>query len=539
MKITGLFSLYGAAFFVVTVSLAGLTLWNIDRTRFWDDRIALAQTSYNEHLTLQANIYMLLKQYGDALIIGDRDEGRGERMLSTQIANSITRIREVIAREIELVGEEEYEELELLSRIEKDVERLTSLLGRLGDDGAPMSDEFRMARLVDVLDRQIDVNLSSMINEALEEELEEVMETEAEAAAFRTTSRQVVIGIVAIAMAILGICGISYWRLVRRPISELREAVGDFGAGRFDRRARVSGGAELRELSRVLNDMAARLAAREATSKEQNELLEARVSERTKELEELLGRIEQSEENRRQLMADISHELRTPLAIIQGEAEVTLRGGQQTPEVYSDALARIMDSARHTVRIVNDLLLISRQEAGQLRLELSETNLRYVLHEAVKIFPGKVETTDELTQEPRVRADIVRMRQCLLAVFQNAKRYGGSEINAILHNNDAGFTISIDDNGPGMSDAERAHAFDRFFRGNDSSRGDNEGTGLGLPIVRSIMEAHGGTATLDTAPNGGLRVNLTLPHRSRISVVSTDDGAEEEKTGPSNQSLGA
>ncbi len=539
MKITGLFSLYGAAFFVVTVSLAGLTLWNIDRTRFWDDRIALAQTSYNEHLTLQANIYMLLKQYGDALIIGDRDEGRGERMLSTQIANSITRIREVIAREIELVGEEEYEELELLSRIEKDVERLTSLLGRLGDDGAPMSDEFRMARLVDVLDRQIDVNLSSMINEALEEELEEVMETEAEAAAFRATSRQVVIGIVAIAMVILGICGISYWRLVRRPISELREAVGDFSAGRFDRRARVSGGAELRELSRVLNDMAARLAAREATSKEQNELLEARVSERTKELEELLGRIEQSEENRRQLMADISHELRTPLAIIQGEAEVTLRGGQQTPEVYSDALARIMDSARHTVRIVNDLLLISRQEAGQLRLELSETNLRYVLHEAVKIFPGKVETRDELTQEPRVRADIVRMRQCLLAVFQNAKRYGGSEINAILHNDDAGFTISIDDNGPGMSDAERAHAFDRFFRGTDSSRGDSEGTGLGLPIVRSIMEAHGGTATLDTAPNGGLRVNLTLPHRSRISVVSTDDGVEEDKTGPSNQSLGA
>ncbi|MEL6239977.1 MAG: HAMP domain-containing protein [Pseudomonadota bacterium] len=327
MKITGLFSIYGAAFFVVTVSLAGLTLWNIDRTRFWDDRIALAQTSYNEHLTLQANIYMLLKQYGDALIIGDRDEGRGERMLSTQIANSINRIREVIAREIELVGEEEFEELELLSRIEKDVERLTSLLGRLGDDGAPMTDEFRMARLVDVLDRQIDVNLSSMIDEALEEELEEVMETEAEAAAFRSTSRQVVIGIVAIAMAILVICGISYWRLVQRPISELREVVDDFGAGRFGRRARVSGGTELRELSRVLNHMAARLAAREATAKEQNELLEARVSERTKELEELLGRIEQSEENRRQLMADISHELRTPLAIIQGEAEVTLRGG--------------------------------------------------------------------------------------------------------------------------------------------------------------------------------------------------------------------
>ncbi|MBM7068764.1 HAMP domain-containing sensor histidine kinase [Actibacterium sp. 188UL27-1] len=522
MRITHLFRLYGAFYVAIILLLSTITLWNLERTRFWDARIDLAQTSYHAHLSLQSHTYQLLKQHADALLIGDRDRGKLEEELGRLIANDISVIRAAIGREIELVGEEEIEELAQLARIETEVTRLTSALSSLSSTKQPLGTEARTERLVDILDRQIDISLSSMINEALAEEREEVEETTAEAAAFRAASRQAVITSVILALAFLVISTMSFRWLIRQPLDRLVSVVRQFEAGQFSRDVRVGGGKEFQELGAVLNDMAAGLMVKEVSRKEHRDRLESMVSARTNELETLLRRIEQNEKNRRQLMADISHELRTPLTIIQGEAEVTLRHGDQPIAVYADALSRIKESARHTVRIVNDMLLVARQEADQLRLELQNINMRVILKEAIDIFPGKVDLIDELETEPRVRVDAVRMRQCLLAVFQNARRYGGPDIVARLNETSDHLHIIVEDNGPGMSDADRAQAFDRFFRGNNASRGDDEGTGLGLPIVRSIMEAHGGTVELQNGPESGLQVNLRLPKRKPVSLISTD-----------------
>ncbi len=107
--------------------------------------------------------------------------------------------------------------------------------------------------------------------------------------------------------------------------------------------------------------------------------------------------------------------------------------------------------------------------------------------------------------------DALRLRQCLLAAMNNALRYGGKQVLARVEQTDQGFTIMIEDDGPGMSEKERAMAFERFFRGSGAHGAGVDGTGLGLPIVRSIMQAHGGTAALLEREGGGLIVRLDFP----------------------------
>lgn len=217
-------------------------------------------------------------------------------------------------------------------------------------------------------------------------------------------------------------------------------------------------------------------------------------------------------------MADISHELRTPLAIILGEADVALRTATHMGDDVSDALAWIRDSARHTNQIVEDLLTIARHEAGQLRLDRREVDLRKVVHDAAAMFPRTVEI-DTPAEPVRLSADEVRLRQCVLALLQNARRYGGPGIRATVVPGASAIEIAVEDDGPGLSAAEKAHAFDRFFRGSNASGQGIEGSGLGLPVVSSIVEAHGGEVRLEDREEGGLRVVIALPRQSRMRVV--------------------
>lgn len=515
MRITSLFGLYATVFVLLVACLTGLTLRNIEQSNRWDARSELAHASLQEHLLLQSKVFQLLKQHGDALVIGDRDNGAGEAALTAKINGSITRIRAIIGAEIELVGEEEIEELELLAQIERKIATVTRALTRLTSDNPTNA---QIEQLADLLDRTIDQELSALIQSAVEEEEEEVAETRAEAEAFRRTMRAVTWGVGAVTFVVL-IAGVwSYFNLLHLPFQRLMSVMETYGEGDFSRDVSQSGGIELREMSGVLSDMAALLRQRELEQKQQSEILERKVAERTKELEQLLGQIEMSESNRRRMMADISHELRTPLTIIRGEAEVALRGKAFDHDEASDAFARIRDSARHTTQIVDDMLLVARHEAGELRLDPKETDLRQVIADAQDVFGGSINLQID-AQNTTARVDPLRMRQCMVSVLHNAQRYGGPTIDIVLREVGQTLVIAISDNGPGMSDHDKAQAFERFFRGSNAAQSPEEGTGLGLPIVRAIMEAHGGKATLEDAESGGLSVVLSLPRKKPLVVV--------------------
>ncbi|MEM7641548.1 MAG: HAMP domain-containing sensor histidine kinase [Pseudomonadota bacterium] len=521
MRSTTLFSIYAGAIVALILGFGWVTLYSLERARWWDARIQLAQESHSLHLQLEANVFRLFKQHGDALLIGDRDRGEGERGLEARIDQNMADIRAVIAREIEMVGEEEIEELELLEQMETDIRQVNEALQTISDSGEPLETSAQVERLADLLDREIDVHLTQLIDEALAEEIEEVEETLADAAAFRTWNQGLAYGLLLLAFALLVVGFQSFSRQIRAPLIRLKDSLATLRKGDYAQPVALGGSLEFRDLGDVLGDMASSLSERESSREEQQKHLEATVEMRTAELKRLIDRLELGEENRKRLMADISHELRTPLTIILGEAEVALRNIRGLSDETSDALARIRDSARHTNQIVDDMLTVARHEAGQLRLDRRDVDLRKILTEAAAMFPQDI-ALDMPSEPARLSVDDVRLRQSVLALFQNARRYGGPTIAAALAATPTGFRITVEDDGPGLSADEKRSAFDRFFRGSNASGQGIEGSGLGLPVVKSIVEAHGGQVTLADADNGGLRVRIDLPRHPAIRAVRTD-----------------
>lgn len=522
MRSSTLFGLYAAIIISLIGGLAGLTLYSLEKARWWDARTQLAQDSFSLHQRLESNLYRLFKQQGDALLLGRDSGGESVADLREKISSNLSDIRAVIAREIQMVGEEEVEELEFLDQIEEDIRTATIAIDGLTAAGDPLEVLLQSEHLGALLDGDIDQKLDIKIAAALEEELEEVEEVKAEAAAFRRRNQVLVYGILLLALAVLGGGLWSFNSQIRRPIIRLQNSVNRLRELEYGASVHLGGSQEFRTLGTVLTEMSETLAAREASHDEQSAQLEKMVTTRTSELKGLVDKLEMGEENRKRLMADISHELRTPLAIILGEADVTLRTTPDLDPTVSDSLARIRDSAKHTNQIVDDMLTVARVEAGHLRLDRKEVDLRKIIHDALAIFPADAKSTLPDSAVPAM-VDEVRLRQAVLALLQNAKRYGGPTVSVTLAQTPQAVTITVDDDGPGMSAAEKSQAFVRFFRGSNMTGQGAEGTGLGLPVVKSVADAHGGHVSVDDSPYGGLRVVIHLPPKPTIRAVGPDD----------------
>lgn len=517
MRLSALLSLFATVLLVSAIAGAGLTFWVVVRSEQMEGRIALARASYSEHQALQSNLYRLFKEKADALLIGDRESSSLETEIKALIAANLAEIQRIIAREIEIDGEEELEELRLLSALDRTISDVIARYDRLipAEGSAPQQD------LALLLDRDIDRTLSDLIEVALAGEIEEVAETTAEAVAFRARVSRLAIVVLAVMVLTTLIVALAFRRTVARPLDDLVKGTDAYGRGDYETPIPIAGAFELRQLAATLSEMAAAIGARERDLRDQARKQETRVAERTSELQSILTQFEQVEGSRRQMMADVSHELRTPLTIIQGEADIALRSGLTDPDQSSESFSRIRDAARHSNRIVDDLLLVAREEAGQLRLDMRNVDLEAALADAADMAQSRVEVLRRGKPAP-VRVDPVRLRQCLLAVMNNALRYGGQNVRAWVEGDDDGLSILVEDDGPGMSDTEKDQAFTRFFRGSGAQSTGVEGTGLGLPIVRSIMSAHQGSVELSDRMGGGLVVRLRFAAALRSVPAGND-----------------
>lgn len=518
MSIANLLRGLGAIMLVAALSGTALAYWTAQRAGFYNDRINLAHESYEAHLQLSSNTYQLFKQYGDAMLIGDRDEGKGEAALIGMIRQNIRDIRILIGQEIELVGEEEIEELELLSRIERKIEDLITRFEIVRKD--PETEQFsrNWAGLSVMLDDEIDRDFRTMIDEALSEELDEVQETRAAAARHLKMAKR---GASLLVLMAFGVAAGAFWVYavgIATPMRQLMSGVELLAEGKFHQRMSLRGRSEVAKVAHVMDGMAAMVEARTKSLTLQNIELEEAVKNRTAELENLLKKTRLGESARRQMLADVSHELRTPLTIIQGESDVALRGGDKTIAEYRQALQRTRETAKHTNLLVNDLLFISREEAGQTRLKLERADLLTLLQDAIAVFDPDVPVLSDL-ESAEARIDIARIRQCIAAMLQNARRYGGPELSVRLMRTSVGYRICVEDNGPGLPDDEKEKAFERFFRGSNAADQYEDGAGLGLPVVRSIARAHGGDALLRDREGGGLSSILELPISTPLRFV--------------------
>lgn len=513
---------------VLTIAIASVVMavWSAREAAFHLERTHFAHEQYEGYLALSNDTYKLFKQLGDQMLIGDRDKGAGEAELVATIRRDIARLRHLVGLEIRLVGDEELEELGRLAEIERLIESLLSeymVLSATSNLSAFRTDWSRLSRL---LDEQIDRDFNALIQEAIDGEAAEVEETREETAA-RIAHFKVLAAAFGLIALIAGIASVSMLvRDIRRPIGRLLAGTRAFAAGEMDHRIAANGSNELDDVGRAFNSMADQIWARETALAQAKARLEHAVEERTAELKRVLDQLRIHEENRRRLLADVSHELRTPLTIIQGEADIALRGREKTTEAYREALEKSREAAKHTARLVDDLLFVARREAGEARLRLEAVDLARLLpeviddHRALAGGRGGKITFSGAAESALVRADADRIRQVVVILMDNALRYSDGRVEVALHGAPGGFAVSVSDGGPGMSEEELGRAFERFYRGSNATDRYSEGSGLGLPVAKAIVEAHGGQIALQSSPGEGTRVTFTLPARPKLEAVA-------------------
>lgn len=213
-------------------------------------------------------------------------------------------------------------------------------------------------------------------------------------------------------------------------------------------------------------------------------------------------------------LADASHELRTPLSTIQGSAEILESGDADTAE-RDDAVARIARESRRLSRLVDDLLVLARADAGVEPMRPQDVALDEVVMEAFDELRPVAGRRLRVTaiEEVVVRGERDRLKQLVMILLDNALRYtpGNGRIDVTVARDGGAALLRVDDEGIGVTAAVAGRAFERFYRGEAARRADPAGTGLGLSIARWIVDRHGGAITLQPRSGGGTRAVVQVP----------------------------
>ncbi|MEE9566394.1 MAG: HAMP domain-containing sensor histidine kinase, partial [Desulfobacteria bacterium] len=238
-----------------------------------------------------------------------------------------------------------------------------------------------------------------------------------------------------------------------------------------------------------------------------------------RELEEKGRELEIVSKHKSEFLANMSHELRTPLNAILGYTELILdKIYGEVPEKIQEVLERLEKNGSHLLNLINDVLDLSKIEAGRLSLSLSEYSMTEVVQTvftsiealaAEKKLELKVIVPKDLTTG---KGDEQRLAQVLLNLLGNAIKFTEQgEVNVEMTVSNETFLVSVSDTGPGLSEAEQKRIFEEFHQADSSSTREKGGTGLGLSIAKRIIEMHGGRIWVESTPGKGSTFRFTLP----------------------------
>jgi signal transduction histidine kinase len=277
-------------------------------------------------------------------------------------------------------------------------------------------------------------------------------------------------------------------RVITNPIHRLTEAASAVARGQFDHKVPVRSRDALGHLSRTFNDMTVRLQA--------------------------------ARQMQVDFVADVSHELRTPLTSVKAAVETLRAGAVDDPEVRDRFLATVEGETERLIRLVNDLLLLSRVDSEALNLRRESVDVKTLVDAAVEHLQAQADTRDQVvrvqvqTNTPATWVDPDRVQQVLVNLLDNALKYSppGSEVTITAgSSNNQAVLVEIRDQGIGIPAADLPHIGQRFYRADKARSRAQGGSGLGVAIARSLVQAHGGKLWLDSEDGKGVVARFTLP----------------------------
>ena len=304
----------------------------------------------------------------------------------------------------------------------------------------------------------------------------------AEQAFLASVDRGVLLGGV-VAATVAAIAALLIARTLAAPLRDLEEGAALLAAGNLGHRVEIDGPSEMAALGESFNSMA--------------------------------GALEEAEDLRRRMVADVAHELRNPLTAARAQAEGMAEGVLPLEESRVES---VVEDLTHLSRLVDDLQELALAEAGRLSYEMRPVDLvTLARHEAQRTAPHAGPDVDVRFEAGVERAvaqgDEMRLAQVVRNLLSNALRHtsAGSVTVSVVSAPDDTSEVRVTDTGSGIDAADLPHVFERFYRADAARAAHTGGAGLGLAIARRIVEDHGGTVFAESAPDGGASVGFRLP----------------------------
>jgi signal transduction histidine kinase len=219
-------------------------------------------------------------------------------------------------------------------------------------------------------------------------------------------------------------------------------------------------------------------------------------------------------------VANVSHDLRTPLAAIRGYLEtLQIKDAELTAAEKRRYLAIAVQHSERLTRLVTELFELARLDAGEIRLRPESLSPAELVQDVTRTYEivarqRSVQLKMDLAGDaPPVRADIALIQRVLVNLLDNALKHtpSGGTVNVSLVATDSGVRVAVTDSGKGIARDDLRHIFDRFYRGRNDPRAQSDGAGLGLAIVRKILDLHHTTIDVENMPGAGARFAFDLP----------------------------
>jgi signal transduction histidine kinase len=332
-------------------------------------------------------------------------------------------------------------------------------------------------------------------------------------------------------------------RFIKQPLDALVATVTRWQQGDIAAHVEgLSGSAEIRQLAGAFNGMSRALrererelmAAKEVALAAREQAVAARDQAETARGQAMaaLEEAESANRTKSEFLANMSHELRTPLNAIIGFSEIMREGifGAVGNQRYAEYIADIHRSGKHLLALVNDILDISKVEAGRLELALGFVDLAALIRVCIDTVAGRARegqvavVCDAPVDLPPIVADEIRLKQILLNLLSNAVKFtnAGGQVCIAASTGPGGTEIRVRDNGIGMRPDEIEIAMQPFRQLDGSLARKYEGTGLGLPLTKCLVELHGGTLDVTSAPGAGTTVTVWLPASLQAAAIAAE-----------------